>query len=198
MGWQQQLPLQVSPFVHYPQFLPPNAHASLPLSSTQTRNYCPRLRAISLHELPPICGFSLGVDLGMSRTSLALSKGFSIRPLTEVDEFIIGLPKSSDGKETPQSNKIHSFAGRFAGWRVYLQDEHGTTTEATDRMICILAGHRSTKSDKEVTRPPLERYNHFHPARRFFIFSTTPSHKTFDLKDAPRGSPKYLSGNDAT
>lgn len=26
-------------------------------------------------------GFSLGVDLGMSRTGLALSKGFSIRPL---------------------------------------------------------------------------------------------------------------------
>ena len=92
MGWQQQLQLRVSPFVHYPQFLPPNAHASLPISSTQTRNYCPRLRAISLHELPPNalhrktdsncrCGFSLGVYLGMSRTSLALSKGFSIRPL---------------------------------------------------------------------------------------------------------------------
>lgn len=26
-------------------------------------------------------GFSLGVDLGMSRTGLALSKGFSVRPL---------------------------------------------------------------------------------------------------------------------
>lgn len=27
-------------------------------------------------------GFSLGVDLGLSRTGLAISKGFSIRPLT--------------------------------------------------------------------------------------------------------------------
>ena len=34
--------------------------------------------------------------------------------MQEVDEFIIGLPKSSDGKETPQSNKVRSVAGRFA------------------------------------------------------------------------------------
>ncbi|XP_073146170.1 uncharacterized protein [Henckelia pumila] len=105
--------------------------------------------------------FSLGVDLGFSRTGLALSKGFSIRPLTvlelrgqklelrlldiaeiqEVDEFIVGLPKSSDGMETEQSNKVRSVAGRLAvraaerGWRVYLQDEHGTSTEAVDHMI---------------------------------------------------------------
>lgn len=32
----------------------------------------------------------------------------------EADEFIIGLPKSSDGKETPQSNKVRSVAGRLA------------------------------------------------------------------------------------
>ncbi|KNA21701.1 hypothetical protein SOVF_040290 isoform B [Spinacia oleracea] len=107
------------------------------------------------------CGFSLGVDLGLSHTGLALSKGFSFRPLTvlnlrgeklelslidiaekeEVDEFIVGLPKSSDGKETPQSNKVRSVAGRLAvraaerGWRVYLQDEYGTSVEAMDRMI---------------------------------------------------------------
>ena len=34
--------------------------------------------------------------------------------MQEADEFIIGLPKSSDGKETPQSNKVRSVAGRFA------------------------------------------------------------------------------------
>ncbi|PKA46469.1 putative holliday junction resolvase [Apostasia shenzhenica] len=79
-------------------------------------------------------GFSLGVDLGDSHTGVALGKGFSPRPLTvlemrgqklerrllqiaeleEVDEFIIGLPKSHGGKETPQSNKVRSIAGRFA------------------------------------------------------------------------------------
>lgn len=32
----------------------------------------------------------------------------------EADEFIIGLPKSWDGKETPQSNKVRSVAGRLA------------------------------------------------------------------------------------
>ncbi|KAF8014387.1 hypothetical protein BT93_H0274 [Corymbia citriodora subsp. variegata] len=106
-------------------------------------------------------GFSLGIDLGLSRTGVALSKGFCFRPLTvlelrgqklelrlldiaekeEADEFIIGLPLSSDGKETIQSNKVRSVAGRLAaraaerGWRVYLQDEHGTSAEATCRMI---------------------------------------------------------------
>lgn len=50
--------------------------------------------ALSIDEIPPnalrqaresglsSCGFSLGVDLGLSRTGLALSKGFSFRPLT--------------------------------------------------------------------------------------------------------------------
>ncbi|KAK4798531.1 hypothetical protein SAY86_030857 [Trapa natans] len=79
-------------------------------------------------------GFSLGVDLGLSRTGLALSKGYSFRPLTvlqlrgqklelrlleiaedeEADEFIIGLPRTYDGKETTQSNKVRSVAGRLA------------------------------------------------------------------------------------
>ncbi|XP_052192230.1 uncharacterized protein LOC127801297 isoform X2 [Diospyros lotus] len=130
-------------------------------------------RATSLEEqIPPNAlrrkrdpawrgGFSLGLDLGMSRTGLALSKGFYIRPLTvlelrgqklelrllqiaqsqEVDEFIIGLPRACDGQETQQSNKVRSVAGRLAvraaerGWRVYLLDEHGTSADAMSRMI---------------------------------------------------------------
>ena len=106
MGWQQQLGVGVGPL--QPHFLSPNptAHkpvntpASLPLSSTKTCNYTPRLRAISLQQLPPNAlsrkrdpswrgGFSLGVDLGMSRTGLALSKGFPIHPLTVM--FCISL-----------------------------------------------------------------------------------------------------------
>ncbi|XP_052481596.1 uncharacterized protein LOC105763726 isoform X1 [Gossypium raimondii] len=149
----------------------------LPYFSTPIRNYNPKPNALSLslQEFPPnalrrktnpqcTVGFSLGVDLGSSRTGLALSKGFSVRPLTvlklrgqklelqlldmaereEVDEFIIGIPKSWDGKETPQSNKVRSIAGRLAvraaerGWRVYLQDEHGTSSEAAYRMINLV------------------------------------------------------------
>ncbi|XP_070039551.1 uncharacterized protein LOC107762186 isoform X3 [Nicotiana tabacum] len=104
-----------------------------------------RFQALSVEEIPPNAirrkrdstwrgGFSLGVDLGLARTGLAISKGFNFRPLTvlelrgqklelrildialkqEVDEFIIGLPLSSDGRETPQSNKVRSVAGRLA------------------------------------------------------------------------------------
>ncbi|XP_047943605.1 putative pre-16S rRNA nuclease isoform X2 [Salvia hispanica] len=130
-------------------------------------------------------GFSLGVDLGLSRTGVAISKGFTVRPLTvlelrgqklelrlldlaekqEVDEFIIGLPKSSDGKETEQSNKVRSVAGRFAvraaerGWRVYLQDEHGTSSEAMEHMIAqgVSKSARDGKLDAYAAMV-LERY----------------------------------------
>ncbi|KAL4369540.1 hypothetical protein GQ457_05G000180 [Hibiscus cannabinus] len=151
----------------------------------------------SLQEFPPNAlrrktnpqwrgGFSLGVDLGLSRTGLALSKGFSVRPLTvlklrgqklelqlldmaereEADEFIIGLPKSWDGKETPQSNKVRSIAGRLAvraaerGWRVYLQDEHGTSSEAGYRMINLGLNQstRQKSSDAYAAVILLERY----------------------------------------
>ncbi|KAL3537009.1 hypothetical protein ACH5RR_000375 [Cinchona calisaya] len=132
------------------------------------------------------CGFSLGVDLGFSRTGLAISKGFVIRPLKvlelrgqkleirlleiaqnqEVDEFIIGLPVSIDGRETPQSNKVRSVAGRLAvraaerGWRVYLQDEHGTSTEALDRMIDMgfSKSARQGRIDAYAAMMVLERY----------------------------------------
>ncbi|KAK9757818.1 hypothetical protein RND81_01G188200 [Saponaria officinalis] len=131
-------------------------------------------------------GFSLGLDLGLSRTGLALSKGFSVRPLTvlnlkgqklelrimdiaqkeEVDEFIIGLPKSSDGKETPQSNKVRSVAGRLAvraaerGWRIYLQDEHGTSVDAMHRMINmgVSKSARHGQIDAYAAVMVLERY----------------------------------------
>ncbi|CAI9279418.1 unnamed protein product [Lactuca saligna] len=131
-------------------------------------------------------GFSLGIDLGLSRTGLAISKGFSVRPLKvlelrgqklekglleiaqeqEVDEFIIGLPVSSDGKETPQSNKVRSVAGRIAiwaaerGWRVYLQDEHGTSTDAMNRMINLGLNKSDRKQslDAYAAMMVLERY----------------------------------------
>ncbi|KAL5728263.1 hypothetical protein ACHQM5_001372 [Ranunculus cassubicifolius] len=153
---------------HNPQIeIPPNA---------QRRKQNPQWRG----------GFSLGIDLGMSRTGVALSKGFSIRPLTvlelrgqklelklleiaeeeEADEFIIGLPKSSDGKETTQSNVVRSVAGRFAvraaerGWRVYLQDEHGTSAEALNLMIDmgLKKSTRQGKIDAYAAMMVLERY----------------------------------------
>ncbi|KAL8159195.1 hypothetical protein V2J09_000732 [Rumex salicifolius] len=153
--------------------------------------------ASPLDEIPPNAlrrkrdplwrgGFSLGLDLGLSRTGLALSKGFSVRPLTvlelrgqkfenrlmeiaakeEVDELIIGLPISSDGKETPQSNKVRSVAGRLAvlaaerGWRIYLQDEHGTSDDAMQYMIDVglNKSSRQGKIDAYAATMVLERY----------------------------------------
>ncbi|KAL1802795.1 hypothetical protein ACET3Z_031442 [Daucus carota] len=169
------------------------------VATAATRFFCnaDKVNKLSLQELPPNAllrkrnsswrgGFSLGVDLGMSRTGLALSKGFSIRPLKvlelrgqklelqllkiaekeEVDEFIIGLPVSSDGKETTQSNIVRSIAGRFAvraaerGWRVYLQDENGTSADAMDLMIDIGLSKtaRQDSIDAYAAMMVLERY----------------------------------------
>ncbi|KAA8515910.1 hypothetical protein F0562_019089 [Nyssa sinensis] len=174
-----------------------SAPNSLHLPSTIRNCNGSQIRSLSSDEIPPNAlrrkcdpkwrgGFSLGVDLGMSRTGLALSKGFSIRPLTvlelrgqklelrlleiaqrqEVDEFIIGLPKSHDGNETPQSNKVRSIAGRLAiraaerGWRVYLQDEHGTSTDAMSLMIemGLNKSARKGRIDAYAAMMVLERY----------------------------------------
>ncbi|KAL6125932.1 hypothetical protein ACLB2K_073983 [Fragaria x ananassa] len=189
------------------QFHLPIKNAALPslkttptppqLSLTQTRKPRHAIRAVSIDEIPPNAlrrkrdsnwrgGFSVGVDLGLSRTGLALSKGFSVRPLTvlnlrgqklevqlleiakqqEADEFIIGLPRWSDGKETPQSNKVRSVAGRLAasaaerGWRVYLQDENGTSIEAMNRMINmgLSRSDRQSQIDAYAAMMVLERY----------------------------------------
>ncbi|WJX49403.1 hypothetical protein P8452_35842 [Trifolium repens] len=165
--------------------------------NTKNHNGIVSSTIITLEELPPnalrrkkeeewIGGFSLGVDLGMARTGLALSKGYSVRPLTvlelrgqklelkimniaeqeEADEFIIGLPKSSDGMETTQSNIVRSVAGRLAvraaerGWRVYLQDEYGTTTAAMNRMVDMGLSKftRQKKLDAYAATMVLERY----------------------------------------
>ncbi|XP_048129029.1 putative pre-16S rRNA nuclease isoform X2 [Rhodamnia argentea] len=157
-------------------------------------------------------GFSLGIDLGLSRTGLALSKGFCFRPLTvlelrgqklelqlldiaekeEADEFIIGLPLSSDGKETVQSNKVRSVAGRLAaraaerGWRVYLQDEHGTSAEATYRMINIgvQQSTRQKKADAYAAMMVLERYFSLSGEEAELVFP-----KSLDLQEKLRRAP---------
>ncbi|XP_057435813.1 uncharacterized protein LOC130728373 isoform X1 [Lotus japonicus] len=193
--WTQQL-LQAPP----PQNLflccsapsVPKKPSFVKLCPTQNaKSHYNRVKPISLDEFPPNAlrrrgGFTLGVDLGMARTGIAISKGFNFRPVTvlelrgqklevqminiaeqeEADEFVIGLPRSFDGKETPQSNIVRTVAGRLAiraaerGWRVYLQDEHGTTTEAVNRMVNmgLSKSSQQRKLDAYAAMMVLERY----------------------------------------
>lgn len=91
MWTQQQFVQPVPPLKLFHSFQPSN-HAKIQslskLNSTQNLK-----TALTLEELPPNAlrrkkdaewrgGFSLGVDLGMARTGIALSKGFTFRPLT--------------------------------------------------------------------------------------------------------------------
>lgn len=70
------------------------------LSPIRPRSFSLTMRAkASIDEIPPNAvrrkidrnwrgGFSLGVDLGLSRTGIALSKGYTVRPLTVNFEFL--------------------------------------------------------------------------------------------------------------
>ncbi|CAM6088269.1 unnamed protein product [Calypogeia fissa] len=120
---------------------------------------------------------SLGVDLGDSRTGVAISlKGYAPRPLSvlqlkadklieslleiafkeRADEFIVGLPISFDGKETSQSNKTRSVAGKLAaqaaqrGWRVYLLNEYGSSQDGLDYMLDMGVKKKSRKEKHDA------------------------------------------------
>jgi len=93
MWTQQQLLQPVPPLKLFHSFPPSNSnHAKI--QSLSKLNSTHNLKtALTLEELPPNAlrrkkdanwrgGFSLGVDLGMARTGIALSKGFTFRPLT--------------------------------------------------------------------------------------------------------------------
>lgn len=122
-------------------------------------------------------GHTIGVDFGDAKTGLSVSRGgYAPRPLTVVrqkgdrlletilqvalqekaDEFVVGLPKGWDGKDTEQAHKCRSFAGRLSyiaarrGWRVYLHDEYGTSQDALGYMIDIGSNRRSRKEQVDA------------------------------------------------
>ncbi|KAH7291368.1 hypothetical protein KP509_29G014300 [Ceratopteris richardii] len=127
--------------------------------------------AQSMKEGGSFYRYSLGVDYGDARTGVAISKGFAPRPVEVVElqgqrlenrlieiahregacEFIVGLPISSKGLETSQSNKTRCFAGRLAalaaqrGWRVYLHDEFGSSNDALEYMMMMGSTKKSRK-----------------------------------------------------
>ncbi|XP_042439561.1 putative pre-16S rRNA nuclease isoform X5 [Zingiber officinale] len=128
---------KISPHIHSKlrvRFGKPSAPSSDSKKVDMPVEFLPNARRRKIDPTWRGGGFSLGVDLGSSRTGLALGKGYTPRPLAvlelsgqklelrlleiaekaEVDEFIVGIPKSYDGKETVQSNKVRSIAGRFA------------------------------------------------------------------------------------
>uniref|UniRef100_A0A803NVV5 YqgF/RNase H-like domain-containing protein n=1 Tax=Cannabis sativa TaxID=3483 RepID=A0A803NVV5_CANSA len=125
--WSQQLLPTPTPSL-FPLFNPQNAPFSQHVLKVQKEG---RVRAISADEICPNAarrkrepdwrgGFSLGVDLGMSRTGVALSKVMARNATVEQSSSVAGRL---------------AVRAAYRGWRVYLLDEHGTTQEAVDRMI---------------------------------------------------------------
>jgi putative holliday junction resolvase len=92
----------------------------------------------------------IGLAIGTIGSSFAFGRGFIVRKKVQEDilalqelykqekaEYIVvGLPKSKDGSDSPQTQKVRSFAGQLekAGLKVVLEDERFTTRLASKQL----------------------------------------------------------------
>jgi putative holliday junction resolvase len=92
----------------------------------------------------------IGLAIGTIGSSFAFGRGFIVRKKMQDDimalqemviqekaEYIVvGLPKSKDGSDSPQTQKVRSFVGQLekAGLKVVLEDERFTTRLAAKQL----------------------------------------------------------------
>jgi putative holliday junction resolvase len=99
----------------------------------------------------------LGIDYGSKRIGLAVGESETklARPLTtlvttddywaelseitqqeQVDELVVGLPRTLSGNESPQTKEARFFAVELASLKlpIHLQDEAGTSEIARERL----------------------------------------------------------------
>ncbi|XVE76921.1 hypothetical protein DITRI_Ditri13aG0019300 [Diplodiscus trichospermus] len=121
---------------------PPPSHLSLSQICSLQLQTQPFLNLSIANSYPTFLTYPSSIHIYKLRTRALLSiQEFPPNALRQANEFVIGLLKSWDGNETPQSNKVRSITGRLTvraaerGWRVYLQYEHETSTDATYMMI---------------------------------------------------------------
>lgn len=93
----------------------------------------------------------IGLALGESRSSFAFGRGYLTRrdlvsdvaaikqKLSEerADVLIVGLPTRTDGKDSPQTQRVRDFAQSLedAGCEVVFEDERFTTRMATQNIL---------------------------------------------------------------
>jgi putative Holliday junction resolvase len=127
----------------------------------------------------------IGLAIGEMGSSFAFGRGFIVRKKLQEDilalqalvekeqaEYIVvGLPKSKDGSDSPQTQKVRTFAGQLekAGLKVILEDERFTTRLASKHLQNLPKQKRQEKGrlDEASAIAILES----HLAR----FSTTPT-----------------------
>lgn len=101
----------------------------------------------------------LGVDYGDSRVGLAFGRDGVVTPIRvvsgkdphtavsriarvvkeyNIDEIVVGLPLTAEGKETPKSQEVRRFANLLKSKikkPVHFENEHSTTKGATKLML---------------------------------------------------------------
>lgn len=109
----------------------------------------------------------IGVARGESGSSFAFGRGFitrtklskDIRALKDLlqqekaELVVIGLPKSKDGTDSPQTQKVRSFAKELekAGVSVVLEDERFTTRLASQKLRDLPKHKRQEKGRLDET-----------------------------------------------
>jgi putative holliday junction resolvase len=103
----------------------------------------------------------IGLAIGEVGSSFAFGRGFiertnlqnDIQALQELKEkenaeyMVLGLPKSKDGKDSIQTQKVRSFAGQLekAGLKVVLEDERFSTRIASQHLRDLPKSKRQEK-----------------------------------------------------
>jgi putative holliday junction resolvase len=103
----------------------------------------------------------IGLAIGTIGSSFAFGRGFMVRKKMQEDilalhelctqekaEYIVvGLPKSKDGSDSLQTQKVRSFAGQLekAGLKVVLEDERFTTRLASKQLQNLSKQKRQEK-----------------------------------------------------
>lgn len=73
-----------------------------------------------------------------------------------VDEIVVGLPRSWDHSETPQTRKTVQYARHLAdkaaerGWRLYLFDEFNTSKNAMTQMLELGINKRARRQKSDA------------------------------------------------
>ena len=100
------------------------------------------------------------VRIAVPKMTIVVNNGYEFAEIARLaranntDWFVLGLPRSNEGKETAQSDYVREFArslkGAIPGAKIRFQDESLTSVEAERRLKSRKKGYRKDEIDSEA------------------------------------------------
>ena len=100
------------------------------------------------------------VRIAVPNTTVVVNNGFEFSEIARIaranntDLFVLGLPRSNEGKETAQSDYVREFAKSLKraipGAKIRFQDESLTSVEAERRLKSRKKGYKKEEIDAEA------------------------------------------------